>query len=96
MTSSLLCIAVRCDISTAAVHPVGTMAANTNHRVSTTGTRHVALVDVIIMLPPMHMWVVLMVGVSLNQTTQHWHTGSVCKCAVPAYSSRQVYESHVD
>ncbi len=36
-----------------------------------------------------------MVG-QLNQTTQHWHTGSVCKCAVPAYSSRQVYESHVD
>ncbi len=34
--------------------------------------------------------------VYLNQTTQHWHTGSVCKCAVPAYSSRQVYESHVD
>ena len=32
----------------------------------------------------------------LNQTTRHWYTGSVYKCAVPSYSGHQVYESHVD
>ena len=32
----------------------------------------------------------------LNQTTQHWYTGSVYKRAVPSYSGHQVYESHVD
>ena len=33
---------------------------------------------------------------NLNQTTQHWHTDSVRKRAVPTYLGRQVYESHVD
>jgi hypothetical protein len=32
----------------------------------------------------------------LNQATLHWHTGSVGHRTVPAYLSRQVYESHVD
>ena len=32
----------------------------------------------------------------LNQTTQHWHTGSVRPRVVPAYLGGQVYESHVD
>lgn len=31
-----------------------------------------------------------------NQTTQYWHTCSVCECVVPVYSSLQAYESHAD
>ncbi|SRR5712692_10630008 len=33
---------------------------------------------------------------TLNQTTQHWHTDSPCKRAIWASLGRQVYESHVD
>jgi hypothetical protein len=32
----------------------------------------------------------------LNQTTQHWHTGSARKHTGPMYAGRDVYESHVD